>query len=336
VGFDRIIGQDLLKSRMASEVVSRRGSTYIVSGPSGSGKTYISNELGKAFLCESPVQNGACGKCRCCLYSENGTNPDIIRVEPEKEGSNISVDRIRETVVGDYETAPRFSPNKVYIINGDALGKESQNALLKSIEEPPSDVIFIFEVTNTDTLLPTILSRAAEYKIRPYETSEVKQIISGIRPDLSEEDLDMLSEFADGIPGRGIRLSEDESFSELKDKLMELVLTMPEKKLHEVIMDSEEIFGEYQSNYLEPTILLMWLCGDIMRLVSDIDCESIRFGSDRTRIEKFTVAHPQIRQKEIGRAIEAIDKFVSDRKVNVNYDGSVTAMMLKIYKEFSR
>ena len=282
------------------------------------------------------MANGACGKCRCCLYSENGTNPDIIRVEPEKEGSNISVERIRETVVGDYETAPRFSPNKVYIINGDALGKESQNALLKSIEEPPSDVIFSFEVTNTDTLLPTILSRAAEYKIRPYEASEVRKIISGIRPDLSDEDLDMLSEFADGIPVRGIRLSEDDSFSELKDKLMELVLTMPEKKLYEVILDSEEIFGEYQSNYLEPTILLMWLLGDIMRLVSDIDCESIRFGSDRTRIEKFTVAHPEIRQKEIGRAIEAIDRFVADRKVNVNYDGSVTAMMLKIYKEFSR
>lgn len=321
---------------MASEVMSRRGSTYIVSGPSGSGKTFIAEELGKAFLCEDPGQNGACGKCRCCLYSENNTNPDIIRVEPEKEGSNITVDRIREAVVGDYETAPRFSPNKVYIINGDALGKESQNALLKSIEEPPSDVIFIFEVTNTDTLLPTILSRAAEYKIRPYEPEEVRKIISGIRPELSDDDLDMLSEFADGIPGRAIKLSEDDTFSELKDDIMELVLTMPEKKLHEVLLRAEEIFGGYQSNYQEPTILLMWLLGDIMRLVSDIDCESIRFGSDRMRIEKFTVSNPEIRQKEIGRAIGAIDQFVADRKVNVNYDGSVTAMMLKIYKEFRK
>ena len=180
------------------------------------------------------------------------------------------------------------------------------------------------------------MSRAAEYKIRPYEPEEVRKIISGIRPELSDDDLDMLSEFADGIPGRAIKLSEDDTFSELKDDLMELVLTMPEKKLHEVLLRAEEIFGGYQSNYQEQTILLMWLLGDIMRLVSDIDCESIRFGSDRMRIEKFTVSNPEIRQKEIGRAIGAIDQFVADRKVNVNYDGSVTAMMLKIYKEFRK
>ena len=132
MGFDRIIGQDLLKSRMASEVVSRRGSTYIVSGPSGSGKTYISNELGKAFLCESPVQNGACGKCRCCLYSENGTNPDIIRVEPEKEGSNISVEKIRETV----ELCETHDPAGIIACVKGIIQKEDSSAWLASCTIP--------------------------------------------------------------------------------------------------------------------------------------------------------------------------------------------------------
>ena len=321
---------------MASEVVSRRGNTYIVSGPAGSGKTLIATELAKGFLCESPTSDGACGKCRCCTYSENNTNPDFIRVLPEKEGSLITIDRIRELVVGDYETAPRFSPNKVYLIDGDSLGKESQNALLKSIEEPPEDVVFIFEVTNTDSLLPTIQSRAAEYKIRRYSNDEVKTILKSLDRNIDDSELSVMADFADGIPGRAIKLTEDETFADLKADVMDLVLKIPGSGITETLKRADEIFGAYKERYLEPVILMLWLLSDLMRLVTDIDCESVRFGTDRTRLEKFVVANPEITAKEIGRAIEAIGDLCADRKVNVNYDGCVAVMMLKTYKEFNK
>jgi len=336
VGFDRIIGQEILKTRMASEVMSKRGNTYIVSGPEGSGKTLIAEELAKGFLCQSPTKEGACGKCRCCIYSDNNTNPDLVRVEPEKEGAVISVDRIRELVVGDYETAPRFSPNKVYLINGNYLGKESQNALLKSIEEPPSDVVFIFEVTNSDTLLPTIRSRAAEYKIRRYRTEEVKKILALAGKDADDAELSVMTDFADGIPGRALKLADDESFAQLKADIMDLILGLCGSSVTETLKRADEVFGEYRDRYLEPVILMIWLLGDLMRLVSDIDCESIRFEGDRTRLEKFVVANAGITQKEIGRALEYIGTFVADRKVNVSYDGTVAVMMLKIHKEFNK
>lgn len=335
MGFDRIVGQDNLKQRMASEVLSRRGNTFIVSGPEGCGKSLIASELAKALMCLEPGKNGACGKCRCCLYFDNGTNPDFIHIEPDKKASNIPVDRIREGVVGDYETAPRFSPNKVYLINGNYLGTESQNALLKSIEEPPADVAFIFEVTNTDVLLPTIQSRAVEYRVRAYSKEEVMKILSQLREGLSENELELLSDFADGIPGRAVRLSEDNTLSDLKADLLDLILGIPGSKVTPIIKKSDEIFAEYKENYLEPVILMIWIFQDLMRLVTDIDCESVRFRDDRTRLEKFVVANKKIGTKEIGKSLEAITTFVSDRKVNVNYDGSVTAMMLRIYKEFN-
>jgi len=336
VGFDRIIGQDTLKARMASEVMSKRGNTYIVSGPEGSGKTLIAGELARGFLCREPGRNGACGKCRSCVYSENNTNPDLVRVEPEKEGSVISVERIRDLVVGDYETAPRFSPNKVYLINGNYLGKESQNALLKSIEEPPEDVVFIFEVTNTDTLLPTIKSRAAEYKIRRYGNEEVKQILKSAGKDIDDAAIDVMADFADGIPGRALKLADDETFANLKADIMDLILDMPGSGITGTLKRADEIFGEYKDRYIEPVILMIWLLGDLMRLVSDIDCESIRFEGDRARLERFVVVNSGITQKELGRALEYIGGFVSDRKVNVNYDGTVAVMMLKIHKEFNK
>ncbi len=336
MGFDRIIGQDRLKSRMSAEVKSRRGNTYIVSGPQGSGKTYIASELARSFICQNPTDNGACGKCSSCIYAGNGSNSDLIRIEPQKNEDRISIDRIREEVVGDYETSPRYSPNKVYVIDADHIGVESQNALLKSIEEPPADVIFILEVTNTDTLLPTIMSRAVEYKILPYTSDEVKEIIRAEGMDIPDSELDMLADLADGIPGRAVRFAQDEAFSELKDSLMGFVLGMNGMRISDAILKGEEIFGEHKDNYLEPTILLLWILGDLMKLRADIDCDRIIFASDRARLERFVVSDDTAGLKEIGRATEAVNGFIEHRKINVNYDGSVTEMIIKIYKEFNK
>ncbi len=321
---------------MGREAMDRRGSTYIVSGASGSGKTFITNELAKAFLCETPGPDGCCGKCRSCIYTANGTNPDLVRVAPEKNANVIPVDRIRESIVGDYETAPRFSPNKVYIIDGDHLNKEGQNALLKSIEEPPSDVIFIFETTNTDALLPTILSRAVDYKIKPYTKEEVVEIVRKLSPDISGDELDLLADFADGIPGRAVRLMSDETFLDLKNDLMDHVLSMPGEKVSRSIKRADEIFADYEHNYMEPAILLIWIVNDIMRLKADIDCEQVRFNQDRMRLEKFVVSHENIGIKEMGRILEYINGFLSDLKVNVKYEGCVTALTLKMYKELNK
>ena len=336
MGFDRIIGQEALKKRMGAEVLSKRGNTYIVSGPSGSGKTFIAGELAKSFICSHPTSNGECGSCDSCRSLGAGANTDLVRIAPDKGEKNIPVDRIRDDVVGDYETAPRFSPHKVYIIDADHIGVEAQNALLKSIEEPPANVIFILEVTNTDTLLPTILSRAVEYKILPYSVEEVKAIVKSEGIDIADADLDIASEFADGIPGRAVKLASDESFGKLKDDLMDLILDMRGAKISDVLDRSDEIFGEYKDNYMEPVILLLWIFGDLMKLMADIDCDRIRFTSARTRLEKYIVTHKEIGQKEIGRACEAVNAFVADRKVNVGYDGCVNLMILKIYKEFNK
>ena len=336
MGFDRIIGQSELKQRMAAEISSKRGNTYIVSGPAGSGKSLIAEELARGFLCEHPGSNGACGKCNCCTYTENGSNSDLVRIDVKKNESNIPVDRIREEVVGDYETAPRFSPNKVYLIDADYIGVEAQNALLKSIEEPPANVIFILEVTNADTLLPTIQSRAVDYKIKPYSTDEVKKIarLCGVEEDDAE--LDLLAEFADGIPGRAVKLASDDSFTKLKDDLLDLVLGMSGRPISDAILMSEEIFGEYKDDQGEPVILLLWILGDLMKLATDIDCERVRFVTDRTAMEKFVVAHREVTAREIGRAVEAVNDFMADRKVNVSYDAAVTAMILKIHGEFNK
>ncbi|MCR5060888.1 MAG: hypothetical protein K6A80_07675 [Saccharofermentans sp.] len=336
MSFDRIVGQQSLKKRMGKEIMARRGSTYIVSGASGCGKTLIAGELAAGFLCKDPSENGACGKCDCCRYLENETNPDLLRVGLGKNETIIPVDRIREKVVADYDMTPSVSPVRVNIIDGDHLGIESQNALLKSIEEPPADVIFIFEVTNTETLLPTILSRAVEYKVASYSSDEVKEIVKATCENVPEDELGLLADFADGIPGRAIRIATDESFINLKDDIVDMMLGMPGRSITDAIRNADEIFGEYKDRYLEPVTLMLWIIGDLMRLESDIDCESIRFTKDRIRLEKFIVSHKNIGIKEFGRVIEAINGFIADRKVNINYEGSVTAMTLRIYKEFNK
>lgn len=296
----------------------------------------LANEMAAMFLCDDPTPEGACGKCRCCIFTANGTNPDYIKVEPEKNASGIPVDTIRSAIVADYEIAPQFSRNKVYQINGNCLGVEAQNALLKSIEEPPENVIFIIETVNTDTLLPTIVSRAAEYKTVPLDDEDIKKFIRSVYPDIDDNELMLLADFADGIPGRAVKLREDEDFTGLKESVLELVLGMRGRTLTDTIKAGDEIFLNYKNRYMEPTVLLLWVLSDIMRLVVDIDCDRIRFSTDRARLEKYVAGNRSITTQKTGRAIEAVYSFVRDMKVNVNYEAIETAMIIKIYKELNQ
>ncbi len=162
--FEDVRGQDHIVTTLRNQLRSGRvGHAYLFCGTRGTGKTTIARILAKAVNCENPVDGCACGKCETCRSIEAQTSLNVIEIDA---ASNNGVDNIRE-IVDEVKYSPAQGKYKVYIIDEvHMLSPGAFNALLKTLEEPPSYVIFILATTEAHKLPITILSRCQRYDFR--------------------------------------------------------------------------------------------------------------------------------------------------------------------------
>ena len=158
-GFQDIIGQEQIKEHLRNALSTDKVShAYIINGEKSSGKEFIAKVFAMALQCEKGGVD-PCQECHACRQALSGNHPDIVRVVHEKPNT-ISVDDIRTQVNGDIVLKPYSGARKVYIINeAEKMTVQAQNALLKTLEEPPAHAIFILATTEKHKIIPTILSR---------------------------------------------------------------------------------------------------------------------------------------------------------------------------------
>ena len=155
--------------------------TFIFEGAPGSGKSETAGVLAKAAVCadtEYKAQYGEpCGVCESCRKAEAGIHPDIMTLESESGAAlSLHIDKVREIIDSLY-LSPNESDKKIYIIRDmQTMTPQGQNALLKSIEEPPPFVIFIITVTSCDLLLETVKSRAVKFTMETETEMESEHI----------------------------------------------------------------------------------------------------------------------------------------------------------------
>lgn len=179
--FNNILGQpkvrDFLRSSVKSDHVTH---AYLFAGPTGSNKTQAAYALAQALLCPkgaSGPRGGACGACENCTRARRKTHPDIHYYQPEG-ASGYLIGQVRE-IVADVALAPIQANRKVYIIDrADMLGRSAANAFLKTLEEPPDDVVMILLGRTRDSVLPTIASRCQVVPFRHIPPTEAAGIIS--------------------------------------------------------------------------------------------------------------------------------------------------------------
>ena len=197
--FDEVVGQTHIIQTLKNAIIQNRiAHAYLFCGPRGTGKTSIAKIFAKTLNCMNS-QDAPCGICENCKMAANGSHPDIIEIDA---ASNNGVDEVRN-LIDKVKYAPMQGKYKIYIIDEvHMMTSGAFNALLKTIEEPPAHVIFIFATTEPNKVLPTIISRCQRFDFNKVSVNDIKYRLSVVCKnegiEIDQDGLTLIAQLADG------------------------------------------------------------------------------------------------------------------------------------------
>ncbi len=325
--FDSIIGQEHIKEHLRTSLVSGKISqAYLITGECMQGKEFIARIFANALVCEHPVNEfDPCGECRSCIQASTRNNPDIITVTHDRPGI-ISVDDIRQQIVNDAAIKPYQSKWKIYIMNeAEKMTPQAQNALLKTLEEPPEYVVILLLTTSKTAMLPTVLSRCVQLDMRPVEDKVVrKYLMSEVKvPDYQA---DICVAFARGNIGKARNLATSEDFDEIKDEAIRVLKFIRRMDTLEMIRTLKKL-EDYKLNVNDFLDIMMIWYRDVLLYKATMDADSMVFKDEGENIRKEA---SETSYEGIETIIKGIEKTKSRLKANVNFELAMELMLLTI------
>ncbi len=299
--FDEVKGQDHIVKTLRNQIrADRMGHAYLFCGTRGTGKTSVAKIFAKAVNCEHPVDGNPCGECASCRAIAAGTAMNVIEIDAASNNGVDDVRQIREEV----SYSPTEGRFKVYIIDEvHMLSNQAFNALLKTLEEPPSYVIFILATTEAQKIPITILSRCQRYDFRriSQETilTRLQELMAEEQVDAEEKALRYIARKGDGSLRDSLSLLDQciafylgetltydrvlevlgavdtDVFSDLLRKILHEDLTGAIRTLEQLIMQGSDLtqfvndFTWYMRN------LMLMKASDDMEEVLDVSAENL-------------------------------------------------------------
>ena len=323
--FKDVVGhKDILKYISSAVENNRVSHAYILNGERGSGKKMLANLFAMTLLCETG-DNEPCGKCHSCKQAESGNHPDIIRVTHEKPNS-ISVDDIRTQVNNTVDIKPYQGPYKVYIIpQADMMTPQAQNAILKTIEEPPSYAVFLLLTENAETLLPTINSRCVMLKLRNIKDTLIKKYLME-NLEIPDYKADMCTSFAQGNMGRAIMLANSDHFNEIREEAVQLLKHISEMELNEIVaaVKNISVYKLEITDYLD--IIMIWY-RDVLLYKATKEIDKVVF---KDQLQSIKEQARKSSYEGIELILESLEKAKARLKANVNFDLVMELLFLTI------
>lgn len=324
-GFTDIIGQEQIREHLQTALRLHKVShAYIINGERSSGKEFIAKIFAMALQCEKGGDE-PCQECHSCKQALSSNHPDIIRLVHEKPNT-ISVEDIRTQINQDMGIKPYQGPYKIYLINeGEKMTVQAQNALLKTLEEPPEYGVIIILTSSVESLLPTILSRCVVLNMRPVPEERVKKYLMETLkvPDYKAE---VCTAFARGNIGRAKLLASSEEFEKVREEAVTLLKYINELEISEIVTAIKKI-TEYQfdvSDYLD--ILSIWY-RDILMFKAMNDANHLIFRQEIQYIKKVA---DRSSYEGIETILNALDKAKSRLAANVSFELTMELLLLTI------
>lgn len=330
-GFRDIIGHEQIIAHLKTAVALGRVShAYIFNGPELSGKRMLADAFAMTLQCETErgkrIESAEpCMTCPSCKKALSGSHPDILYLAHEKPGT-ISVGDIREQINGNIDVKPYSSRYKVYIVDeAEKMNQQAQNALLKTIEEPPAYAVILLLTTNADAFLPTIRSRCVMLDLKAVEDRRIcRHLMKHCQvPDYRAE---LCAAFAQGNVGRAMLLAESDRFNELKDFAMQLMRRLPGIPDYELLQELKplEDFKEEIGDFLDlltllfRDVLLYKAAGDVGRLIFRGESHEIA-----QQAKRFSY-------RGLQDSLEAVETARRRIRANVNFELTLELLLLRV------
>jgi len=334
--FSEIIGQQSIREQLQGAVAADHVShAYILYGESRSGKEFVAKTFAQALLCEDPQTDAdgrqePCCECRSCKQAMGMNHPDIIYVKHDKP-TTIGVDDVRVGILETVPIKPYCSKYKIYIMEeAQLLTPQAQNALLKTIEEPPEYVVFLLLTNSTEMLLPTILSRCVMLEMKPVRDDEMREYLMR-ELQVPESRAEICIAFARGNVGRAKALASSEDFDKIRAGALALLKNIRDMDTAEIMESLKNIreFGFDINDYLD--IMAVWY-RDILLFKATHDMNHLIFRDEIQSIQKVAQYSDYEGIEEVIKALETAKSRLSS---NVSYELTMELLLLTI-KDTSR
>lgn len=325
VQLEDIIGEEQIKEHFIQAIEQGKvGHAYIFEGETGSGKKALAYAFAKMLQCEQPGAT-PCGCCQPCLQAESGNQPDVITVTHEKPNS-FGVDELREQLVQDMDIKPYSSRYKIYIIpDAELMTQQAQNAILKTIEEPPQYGIVMLLTTNSGRFLPTIMSRCVKLTVKPVDNRKVYQYLED-HYELDEETLRFATEYAFGNIGKACRCVESEEFQEMRAMCVDMLQNIAHWEISDMIFNIKDVVKHKTQimDYLD--IMTMWF-RDVLMLKVTKNIDKMIFRDMYSVMNKQTQV---ISYEGIEEILSAIDNAKARIDANVSLETVLELLFFRI------
>ena len=306
--FEKIKGQNFAKKYLTNSIKSNMVShAYMFEGPNGIGKNTMARDLATTLL---EMEN---------LFN----SPDYIEITPD--GNSIKIAQIRK-LQSDILVKP-YKSYKIYVIDeAQKMTVEAQNALLKTLEEPPKYAIIILITNNKESLLDTIKSRCEIIKFTPIPLVEVADYLTQTGVDKNRASL--LANFSRGSMQKAIELSESEDFHIMRDEVQKYVETFLTGSMLD-IMDIQSSIEKYKDNITNVLDLLVNYFRDIMMVKENVDSSMI---INLDRLVFIKNMSTKITYSQLSKIIDIIEETKNKLRSNCNFNISIQVMTLNIYE----
>ena len=323
--FSEIVGHEQIKEHMQAVIRDKKPfHAYLFQGEEGVGKEALARTFAAGLQCQSESADKPCKECVSCRQMESGNQPDVIWVTREK--ASLGVDEIREQLCNTMDIKPFSSPYKIYLVpEAEKMTEAAQNALLKTIEEPPEYGIVILMTSNISALLPTIQSRCLTMEFRPLSTVVVESYVKE-HCQVPDYQARASAAFAQGNLGKAMRYAKSEDFIERKDHIISLLRHVEQMDLSEMLAVIKDL-GTRKDEVRDYIDLMVLWYRDVLLFKATKDINQLLFQDEASYISREASHRSYEKIEEI---LQAFEKAKVRLRANVNFDITMELMLLTL------